>query len=157
MLRQCQAADAAEMCDIINRATEAYAGVIPQDCYHQPYMSLDELSAEMRRVQFYAWEEARALLGVMGIEPVGDVTLIRHAYVLPEHQRCGIASALLGHLKTVAASRRLLVGTWAAAWWAIKFYEKHGFRLLPGSELLRVYWQIPERQVAASVVLELKA
>lgn len=154
MIRQCQASDAQRMYFITNRAAEAYEGVIPADRYRQPYMPMAELEQEMARVDFYGWEEDGELVGIMGIEPIKDVTLIRHAYVLPEHQRKGIASKLLAHIMPLVKTPRLLVGTWADASWALSFYEKHGFRLLPDKDqLLEKYWDIPRRQIETSVVL----
>ena len=117
-------------------------------------MPVDELEQEMKRMTFYGWEVDGELVGVMGFEPIKDVTLIRHAYVLPDWQKQGIASKLLNHLKGLTATSRLLVGTWADARWAIDFYEKHGFKLLPDKdELLKTYWEIPQRQIETSVVL----
>ncbi len=143
------------MFDVINDAATAYEGAIPADCYQRPYMPLDELEREAARMTFYAWEEDGRLAGIIGFEPMGDVTLIRHCYVLPDRQRRGIASALVRHVMGQTTTERLLVGTWAAATWAITFYEKHGFRLLPdGDALLRMYWDIPARQRETSVVLE---
>ena len=111
---------------------------------------------EMGAMTFFGWEEGR-LLGVMGFQSVKDVTLIRHAYVLAEHQRRGIGSALLDYARGLTKTR-LLVGTWSDATWAIRFYEKHGFHLMPNKEeLLRTYWIIPQRQIEASVVLGLEA
>jgi GNAT superfamily N-acetyltransferase len=111
----------------------------------------------MERMAFFGWEEDGELVGVMGFQPLKDVTLIRHAYVLPEHQRRGLGGRLLTHLKGLTTTPRLLVGTWADATWAIRFYEKHGFRLEPHKdELLQTYWGIPERQIETSVVLGLE-
>ena len=142
------------MCHIINEAARAYEGFIPADRYHQPYMPHDELEREMKRMTFIGWEVDGELIGVMGLEPVKDVTLIRHAYVLPGWQQAGIGSKLLGHLKGMVSTSRLLVGTWADAHWAIDFYRKHGFTLLADKDgLLKEYWDIPERQVETSVVL----
>lgn len=158
MLCQCAPGDAPEIYTVINTAAAAYRGVIPADCYHQPYMALEELKREMGRVTFYGWRENTALAGVMGIEPVSDVTLIRHAYVLPQWQRRGVGSKLLGHLKGLTRTRQLLVGTWAGASWAVDFYQKQGFRLLPDKDaLLQKYWDIPRRQIETSVVLGLDA
>jgi GNAT superfamily N-acetyltransferase len=130
--------------------------VIPADRWREPYMPAAELDEEIAAgVAFWGYEEAGELLGVMGIQPVRDVELIRHAYVAPAAQGRGIGSALLEHL-LAAAERPLLVGTWAAAEWAVRFYRHHGFELASGErkdELLRDYWAIPERQIAASVVL----
>ena len=154
MIRKCQADDAQRMYFIINEAAKAYDGVIPADRYHQPYMPMSELEEEMKRMTFFGWEANGELVGVMGIEPIKDVTLIRHAYVLPRWQRQGIASKLLNHLKSLVTTSRLLVGTWADVHWAIAFYQKHGFNLLPDKdELLKSYWDIPQRQIETSVVL----
>jgi len=141
---------------IINEAAKAYAGVIPADRYHQPYMPLAKLEREMRRMTFYGWLEKGRLVGVMGIEPIKDVTLIRHAYILPAWQKKGIGSKLLKHLISQVRTRRLLIGTWADAKWAIDFYKKHGFKLeRQKDELLATYWSIPKRQIETSVVLGL--
>lgn len=154
MIRKCQAGDAARIYFIINEAAKAYDGAIPTDCYHQPYMPDDELEKEMKRVTFYGWEANGELIGIMGMEPTKDVTLIRHAYVLPQWQKQGIGNKLLNHLKGLVTTSRLLVGTWAAAHWAIAFYRKHGFHLLPNKDkLLADYWDIPPRQIETSVVM----
>jgi len=154
MIRECRASDVQRMYFIINKAAEAYESVIPADCYRQPYMSMDELTAEMERVAFFGREVEGELVGIMGMEPIKDVTLIRHAYVLPKYQRKGIASGLLNHITHLVKTPRLLVGTWADARWAISFYRKHGFRLLPDKDrLLERYWDIPRRQIETSVVL----
>ena len=154
MIRECQPSDAERIHFIINEAARAYEGAIPADCYHQPYMPRDELKQEMGRMTFFGWEVNGELVGVIGFEPIKDVTLIRHAYVLPEWQQQGIGSKLLGYLKGLVTTSRLLVGTWAAASWAITFYEKHGFSLQPNKdELLKTYWDIPQRQIETSVVL----
>jgi N-acetylglutamate synthase-like GNAT family acetyltransferase len=141
---------------IINAAAQAYRGVIPDDCWHEPYMPLEELQAEiLAGVEFWTYEAAGRLAGVMGRQDVRDVILIRHAYVAPAVQRAGVGARLLGHLRQ-GMTRPLLVGTWAAAWWAVRFYEKHGFRLVTPAEkdrLLRAYWTISDRQVETSVVL----
>jgi len=139
---------------IVNRAACAYKGIIPDDCYHEPYMPLEELQAEMSRMTFFGWEERRRLVGVMGFQRVKDVTLIRHAYILPDRQRKGIGARLLGYLRGMTTTRQLLVGTWKDATWAVEFYQKHGFRLMPDKdELLKRYWGIPERQIETSIVL----
>lgn len=154
MIRQCQPGDFNRIYLIINEAARAYQGAIPADCYPQPYMPREELEQEMERMSFFGWEENGELVGVMGFQPIKDVTLIRHAYVLPQWQKRGIGSKLLDHLKTLANSRRLLVGTWADARWAIDFYQKHGFNLeLNKDELLETYWDIPRHQIETSVVL----
>jgi GNAT superfamily N-acetyltransferase len=154
MIRKCGPEDIEEMYIVINEAAGVYGGVIPPDRYHDPYMPLDELREEMQCMTFFGWEENQWLVAVMGFQPLEEVTLIHHAYVLPDYQRQGIGSKLLEHLKTLATTPRLLVGTWADAGWAIEFYEKHGFRLLVNKEeLLRAYWDIPDRQIETSVVL----
>jgi GNAT superfamily N-acetyltransferase len=154
MIRKCQADDAERMYFIINEAAKAYEGVIPTDCYHQPYMSKEELKQEMERISFFGWEVDGQLVGIMGMEPVKDVTLIRHAYVLPQWQRQGIGSKLLNYLMGKVTTSHLLVGTWADAHWAIAFYQKHGFNLLPDKDkLLKTYWDIPQRQIETSVVM----
>ena len=154
MIYRCCPEDKDRIYFIVNEAARAYEGVIPPDRYHQPYMPMEELEREMSRMTFFGWEIDGEVVGVVGFEPIKDVTLIRHAYVLPEWQRQGIGSRLLEYLMGLVKTRRLLVGTWVDVSWAIDFYEKHGFRLLPDKdELLRTYWDIPERQVETSVVL----
>ncbi len=154
MIRECQPGEIKRIYYIINEAAKAYEGAIPADRYHQPYMPMDELKQEMKQMTFFGMEVNGELVGVMGFQPIKDVTLIRHTYVLPRWQRQGISSKLLNNLKCLVTTSRLLVGTWADARWAIAFYEKHGFRLLPNKdELLRTYWNIPQRQVKTSVVL----
>ncbi len=140
--------------DIINRAAQVYRGAIPDDCYHEPYMPLEELRAEMDRMTFFGWKENGRLLGVMGFQPINDVTLIRHAYVLPESQGKGIGTRLVNHLRQIATTKRLLVGTWEDATWAVEFYQQRGFTLLPDkATLLMRYWDIAQRQIDTSVVL----
>ena len=155
-IRPCRGEERTAMLEIINAAAEAYRGVIPPDCWHEPYMPSDELENEVAAgVVFWGYETERRLIGVMGIQSVRDVDLIRHAYVLPEAQRGGIGGALLAHLHGQSA-RRMLIGTWAAADWAIRFYRKHGFAKVPADEktrLLKTYWTIPDRQIETSVVL----
>jgi GNAT superfamily N-acetyltransferase len=154
MIRQCQPQDKERIYFIINEAARAYEGAIPADCYPQPYMPMSELEAELKRVTFFGWEADGELVGIMGLEPIKDTTLIRHAYVLPRWQRQGISTRLLEYIKPMVNTRRLLVGTWADATWAIDFYEKHGFGLLNNKdELLKTYWDIPQRQIETSVVL----
>ena len=156
MLRKCQLGDIDRIYLIINEAAKAYEGAIPADCYHQPYMPRDELEREWKQITFFGWEINGELVGVMGFQPIKDVTLIRHAYVLPRWQKQGIGSKLLNHLKGLATSPRLLVGTWADAHWAITFYQKHGFSLLPNKdELLKTYWDIPRRQIETSIVMSI--
>jgi GNAT superfamily N-acetyltransferase len=155
-IRRCADEDRAAILRIINLAAEAYRGVIPADCWHEPYMPASELDRELGAgVAFWGYEADGELAGVMGIQPVRDVELIRHAYVLPGNQRHGVGASLLGHLMSLA-TRRVLVGTWAAADWAIRFYERHGFELVPAERtaaLLRAYWMISDRQIETSVVL----
>jgi GNAT superfamily N-acetyltransferase len=156
-IRPCRDADHPAILAIVNAAAEAYRGVIPADRWHEPYMPAAELAAEIAAgVVFWVCEdEDGAPAGVMGVQPVRDVDLIRHVYVAPASQGRGIGGALLEHL-TRSAPRRILVGTWAAAEWAVRFYRRHGFtQVAPeaGAELLRTYWTIPERQVETSVVL----
>ena len=156
MIRACTAADLAVMHAIINEAAERYRGVIPDDCFHDPYMSRAELESEIARgVQFSGWEEAGELLGVMGVQRVKDATLIRHAYVRTSRQGRGIGGKLLQDLSG-RVTGPLLIGTWAAAEWAIRFYQGHGFRLAAPAEkdgLLSTYWTISDRQRDTSVVL----
>lgn len=144
------------MLDIINSAAEAYRGVIPADRWHEPYMTAEYLRSEIDAgVRFSAYETDGELLGVMGIQDVADVTLIRHAYVRPNLQRSGVGGRLLRSL-LAKATRPVLIGTWADAHWAVAFYEKHGFSTVSLAEktrLLHTYWDIPERQVETSVVL----
>ena len=141
---------------IVNEAAEVYRGLIPADRWHEPYMPQEELRHEIESgVRFWGYEEAGQLLGVMGIQDVQDVTLIRHAYVRTAKQGQGIGGKLLAELRKMT-TRPILIGTWAAATWAIRFYEQHGFRLVTPEEkdrLLRKYWSIPKRQVETSVVL----
>jgi GNAT superfamily N-acetyltransferase len=157
MIRRCTAADAGRMYEIINEAARKYEGVIPADRYHQPYMPMDELLNEMKRMEFAGWEEDAHLVGVMGLEPVKDTTLIRHAYVIPEAQGKGIGGKLFRHLMKTVITPEVLVGTWAASYWAIAFYGKHGFVNRDDKDaLLRKYWNVPDRQIETSVVLSLQ-
>ena len=156
MIRPCEPRDLPTIHAIINDAARAYRGVIPEDRWHDPYMPLAELDREITQgVRFWGYKEGGELIGVIGLQQVGDVSLIRHAYVRTAHQRRGVGTRLLAHLRK-RATRPMLVGTWADAVWAIRFYQKHGFRLVSREEkdrLLRKYWSIPERQVETSVVL----
>jgi GNAT superfamily N-acetyltransferase len=156
-IRPCREDEREAILAIVNAAAEAYRGVIPADRWHEPYMSSEELAGEIDAgIEFWGYEEEDGeLVGVIGIQPLSDVDLIRHAYVSPGSQRKGIGGALLEHVSS-AATRRILVGTWAAADWAISFYLRHGFELLSresATELLRRYWTIPDRQIETSVVL----
>jgi GNAT superfamily N-acetyltransferase len=143
--------------EVINDAAQAYKGVIPDDRWKEPYMSADELRKEVEAdVQFFGRMKDERLVGVAGIQALKEATLIRHAYVLPSFQRKGIGARLLKYLMGLAGTDEVLVGTWADATWAIRFYEKHGFKLVSPREkdrLLRAYWSIPERQIETSVVL----
>jgi len=156
MIRRCQDSDTPNVCAIINDAASAYQGVIPSDCWHEPYMPLEELKEEINRgVEFWGYEEGRQLIGVMGMQRVKDVTLVRHAYVKTRMRNRGIGGELLAHLLK-RANGKILVGTWKAAGWAIQFYQKHGFQLVTEEEknrLLAMYWQIPGRQIETSAVL----
>ena len=156
MIRPCEASDFHAIYAIVNDAAQAYRGIIPADRWHDPYMPLEELQHEIAQgVEFWGYEEGGELIGVMGLQRVQDVCLVRHAYVLTAHQRRGVGTRLLAHLRG-QARRPMLVGTWAQAVWAIRFYQRRGFRLVSEEEkdrLLRKYWSIPERQVETSVVL----
>lgn len=156
MIRPCTEADFDSVLSIINDGAQAYRGIIPQDRWKDPYMPADELRHEISAgISFSGAESGGGLVGVMGVQPVEDAILIRHAYVLTDRQRHGVGSALLRHL-IEHASRPVLIGTWKAARWAVRFYEKHGFWLVEGDEkdrLLRTYWRIPDRQVETSVVM----
>ena len=156
MIRQCNSGDFEAIYTIINDAAEAYKGVIPEDRLNTPYMTKDELQHEIDDgVVFWGYEDDGALVGVMGIQDVKDVTLIRHSYVRTARQNEGIGGRLLSELRE-KTGRPILIGTWADAIWAIRFYERHGFRLVSSEEkdrLLKTYWSIPERQIETSVVL----
>jgi GNAT superfamily N-acetyltransferase len=156
VIRACRPDDGTEILTIVNAAAAAYRGAIPDDCWHEPYMDAAELAAEIAAgVRFVGYEVDGELAGVMGIQPVNDVDLIRHAYVRPAWQGRGVGQALMKHLRA-GSPRPLLVGTWAAATWAIRFYQRNGFRLVSEEEkdkLLRKYWTIPARQIETSVVL----
>jgi GNAT superfamily N-acetyltransferase len=156
MLRKCNADDFATIYSIINEAATAYKGVIPHDCWKEPYMPENELRREIDDgVLFWGYEDEKELIGVMGMQNIKDVTLIRHAYVRKARQREGIGGKLLSGLRR-NTSRPVLIGTWADAVWAIRFYEKHGFITVPPKEkdmLLKKYWRIPVRQIETSVVL----
>ena len=155
-IRPCRDDERAAMLAIVNAAAQAYRGVIPADRWHEPYMPRDELEREIAAgVAFWGHEQNGTLLGAMGLQTVRDVDLIRHAYVVPGIQRRGIGGALLAHLLSLS-TRRMLVGTWAAADWAIRFYQRHGFVLTSPAQkaaLLKAYWSIPDRQIETSVVL----
>ena len=156
MIRRCDERDFEQIWSIIDDGARAYKGVIPPDCWRDPYMSRDELQVEIEDgVAFWGHEENGALEGVMGIQDVDDVTLIRHAYVRTGSQKSGIGGRLLAHLRALARGP-VLIGTWADAVWAIRFYERHGFRVVGPEEktrLLERYWKVPARQVETSVVM----
>lgn len=155
-IRRCGDEDVTAILAIVNAAAEAYRDVIPADRWREPYMDRKELEAEIADgVVFWGYDDDGALVGVMGIQPLEDVDLIRHAYVAPESQSRGIGGALLAHLQRFS-DRQVLVGTWAEAEWAIRFYRRHGFAPVTPAQkdvLLRTHWTIPERQVQTSVVL----
>lgn len=156
IIRMCTDADFAAIFAIINDAAEAYRGVIPADRWHEPYMPQNELQGEIAAgVAFWGFEEDGRLMGVMGIQDKGDVALIRHAYVSTRLRNRGVGTKLLRFLES-KTDKPMLIGTWAAATWAIAFYVKNGYRLVAADEknrLLKKYWSIPERQVETSVVL----
>jgi GNAT superfamily N-acetyltransferase len=155
-LRPCTPADLPSMYEIINDAAQAYKGIIPADRWHEPYMPMEHLEAEVRDgVRFWGHEVDGELVGVMGSQDRGEVCLIRHAYVRTSRRNTGSGTQLLKQLEKLAG-KPILIGTWAAAQWAIRFYEKNGYRLVTKEEkasLLKKYWRIPERQVETSVVL----
>jgi GNAT superfamily N-acetyltransferase len=156
MIRLCEEREFEQIWAIVNDGAQAYRGVIPADRCAEPYMSKDELRGQIEEgVVFWGYEEGSRLLAVMGIQRVKDVTLIRHAYVRSDEQKRGIGSHVLTHLRSMT-SGPVLIGTWEAAAWAIRFYERHGFTRVRQQEkdrLLRTYWSVPERQIETSVVL----
>ena len=159
-VRPCGDQEIESILGIINDAAQAYRGAIPPDRWHDPYMSEAELRRDMSAgVEFWGCEIDGKLVGVMGMQRVQDADLIRHAYVLPGHQRHGVGGILIDHLRQ-RSKRRMLVGTWADATWAVKFYQRNDFELIASREqrveLLKRYWTIPDRQVETSIVLELK-
>jgi N-acetylglutamate synthase-like GNAT family acetyltransferase len=155
-IRPCEERDIEIIYEVINDAAEAYRGIIPADRWKEPYMSEDELRHEIDEgVAFWCYIENGELLGVMGMQDIDDVTLMRHAYVRTVRRRQGIGGRLLSELRK-KTSRPILIGTWAAAMWAVRFYEAHGFCLVSPEEkdrLLKRYWSIPQRQIETSVVL----
>jgi N-acetylglutamate synthase-like GNAT family acetyltransferase len=156
MIRRCDDHDLEAIWTIINDGAQAYRGIIPADRWTEPYMSREKLQHEVEDgVVFWGFEDAGLVAGVMGLQQVSDVTLIRHAYVRSSSQRRGIGAQLLSHLRELAGGP-VLIGTWAAASWAIRFYERYGFQLVDHEEknrLLKKYWTVPERQIETSVVL----
>jgi N-acetylglutamate synthase-like GNAT family acetyltransferase len=155
-IRKAVQSDVAAILAIVNEAAEAYRGVIPADRWHDPYMPADELAKEIAAgVVFWVAEDEGRVLGVMGIQDKGDVALVRHAYTTPTVQRKGVGTKLLRHVEGLA-DKPILIGTWAAASWAIDFYERNGFTVVSNTDkdrLLRTYWSIPARQIETSVVL----
>ena len=156
MIRRCDEQDFALIWAIINDGAQAYRGTIPEDRWTEPYMSREKLQHEIDNgVVFWGYVDAGVLLGVMGLQQVREVTLIRHAYVRTSSQKHGVGAHLLSHLRLLTKSP-VLIGTWADAVWAIRFYERHGFQMVSTTEkdrLLKQYWSIPERQIETSVVL----
>ena len=156
MIRKCQPSEIEMIDEIINEAAGSYKGVIPANCWHEPYMSREQLKKEIAQgIVFWGFEKDAKLVAVMGIQDKGDVNLIRHAYVKTHLQKQGIGTRLLQHLESTG-DKPILIGTWADAGWAIAFYQKNGYRLVTKAEkdrLLGKYWRIPTRQVQSSVVL----
>ena len=156
MIRRCVETEFDVILAVINDGARAYQGVIPADRWRDPYMSAEELRTEIEHgIVFWGYEQAGALIAVMGVQDAEDVTLIRHAYVRTASRSRGIGGTLLTHL-VERTSRPMLLGTWAAAEWAVRFYEHRGFHVVSEEEkdrLLRRYWSIPERQIETSVVL----
>ena len=156
LIRKSEEADLAEIFAVVNEAAQAYRGVIPADRWHEPYMPQEELQKEIAHgVVFWVAEEEDRLLGVMGIQDKGEVALVRHAYVVPTTQRKGVGTRLLHHVSALAG-KPILIGTWADASWAIDFYVRNGFTVVPRADkerLLQTYWSIPARQIETSVVL----
>jgi N-acetylglutamate synthase-like GNAT family acetyltransferase len=156
MIRRCDDRDFEAIWAIINDGAQAYKGIIPADRWTEPYMSREQLQDEIEEgIAFWGYEETGTLVGVMGLQQIKDVTLIRHAYVRSSSQKRGIGAHLLSHLRELA-SGPVLIGTWADAAWAIRFYEKYGFQRVGPEEknrLLKQYWTVPERQIETSVVL----
>ena len=157
MIRKLIYSDFDSLLDVINYAARAYKGIIPHDRWKEPYMPAEELRGEIDSgVSFYGWFREDSLVGVMGIQSVKDTTLIRHSYVCTKYQGIGIGSKLLKYLIGLAETSDILVGTWQDAFWAIRFYEHHGFKVVPFKEkdkFLQEYWDIPERQIETSIVL----
>ena len=156
MIRRCDDRDFELIGAIVNDGAQAYKGIIPSDRWTEPYMSAEKLQHEIDDgVVFWGYEQGGTLVGVMGIQKVQDVTLVRHAYVRTTSQKRGIGAQLLSHLRELTTDP-VLIGTWADAVWAIRFYEAHGFQRVGPQEktrLLKKYWTIPERQIETSVVL----
>ena len=158
MIKECTQNNTSEILNIINNASIKYKGIIPNDCWKEPYMSEQELLEEFSDgVRMYGYHQNDKLIGVIGIQEVKDVILIRHAYTLSSYQNRGVGSALIKYLLNKNQDSRILVGTWKDATWAIKFYQKFGFILHAKEEttlLLKRYWKISTKQIENSVVLE---
>ena len=156
MIRPCELSEVDEICALVNDAAAAYRGVIPEDCWKEPYMTAGELERDIADgVRFWGSYDADRPVAVMGLQPVGDVALVRHAYTRTANQGAGLGAALLARIRS-ETDRPMLVGTWKAATWAIRFYEARGFRLVTAprkDDLLRRYWRVPARQMDESVVL----
>jgi GNAT superfamily N-acetyltransferase len=149
--------DSETICAVVNAAAATYEGVIPDDQYSEPYMPVGKLREERRKMDFYGVRDDGRLLGVIGVQSVDGVTLVRHLYVRPEAQREGVGSALLSFALEQSPHEQVYVGTWRDATWAVDFYESHGFENLgPSEDLLVRYWDVPPDQRAASVVLALE-
>ena len=157
MITEYTKSDISKILYVINDAALKYKGVIPNDCWHDPYMSEQELIVELSNgVRIFGYNKNNKLVGVMGIQELKDVTLIRHAYTLTHYQQTGVGKSLLKYLLEINQSTSLLVGTWRSATWAIQFYEKFGFVLhtkIQTIHLLKKYWKISLKQIENSVVL----
>ena len=158
MITECTKKNISNILYVINDASLKYKGIIPNDCWHEPYMTKQKLISEFANgVRLFGYNKDNTLVGVMGIQELKDVTLIRHAYILTQYQGLGIGKSLLQHLFKIKTSSCLLVGTWRDATWAIQFYEKFGFLLhtkKQTAQLLKKYWNLPSKQIENSVVLE---
>ena len=158
MITECTTKNISNILYVINDASLKYKGIIPNDCWHEPYMTTQKLINEFANgVRMFGYNKNNTLVGVMGIQELKDVTLIRHAYILTQYQGLGIGKSLLQHLFKIKTSSCLLVGTWRDATWAIQFYEKFGFVLhtkKQTAQLLKKYWNLPSKQIENSVVLE---
>ena len=158
MIREYKKSDSSKILHVINDAAIKYKGIIPDNCWHEPYMSEQELVNELNAgVRMFGYNRNNKLIAVIGIQKIKDVILIRHAYTLTSHQGRGTGSTLLKYLLKKNHNSRLLVGTWQSAIWAIRFYEKFGFILhtkKQTTKLLKKYWKIPLKQIKNSVVLE---
>ena len=158
MIKECTKKNISNILHVINDASLKYKGIIPNDCWNEPYMSKQKLTNEFSNgVRMFGYNKDNTLVGVMGIQELKDVTLIRHAYILTLHQGMGIGKSLLQHLLKIKKSSCLLVGTWRDASWAIEFYKRFGFVLhtkKQTAQLLKKYWNLPPKQIENSVVLE---